>query len=335
MTDFWENKRLNQNLSFYMLAPFLEEAGRMLRAARILWHPWSRRRGEELDRIGVELRNHAHFLRERAFGWSQHVPALHVEHSYMHLGSIPHSWYFNRDETPKECPEAVPYLVSGALKLLFAVSPVYQKIAKSDWSTASQGESWFGHIETLMESPCLGTRPEITDEVLQHLLVKAALTECHGLAHTLAIAEDNFSRYEEKHTSKKPKRKPSGFTREQMAALAEEIGTSFENIEAVMTSEYSKWWDVSQLYANRVDATREVILDGLSLSPELTASLQSAWIIGSPSHGERTGPDCHSEYDRELVERCVRMFIGYFRLVIDQANAGTLFTPERVLLEQK
>lgn len=186
-----------------------------------------------------------------------------------------------------------------------------------------------------MESPCRGTALETSDKVLQQLFVTAALTECYGLAHTLAIAEDNFSRYEEKHRGKKARRKPSSFTHEQMAELADSIGTSYENVEAAMTTEYSNWWQVSQMYVDRVEAERSTILDCLHIRSLYRDHMEVAWITGTPSHGESSGPDCHSEYDRELVERCVRAFIGYFHLIIDQANAGTLFTPARTLIEKQ
>lgn len=114
MTGFWEHKTANQNLSFYMLAPFLEEAGRLIRAASLLWHPWSVRRREELKRIAYELQNEARRCRGLAFGWSQHVPALEVPGNCLMLDAIAHSWYYGGDELPAECPEVVPSLLGRA-----------------------------------------------------------------------------------------------------------------------------------------------------------------------------------------------------------------------------
>jgi hypothetical protein len=167
------------------------------------------------------------------------------------------------------------------------------------------------------------------------LFVKAALQECEGLAATLGSAENSLASYDERHNGKKQKRSACRMSPEEMAAIADQFNLDYDTLVDTLSLEFSSWSHVADHYADRASALRASFLAGLPLGSAEQSTVAAAYVTGMISHHGGSAPECRTESDRELVERCVRTFIGYFRLVIDQANAGTLFTPEHVLIEKK
>lgn len=133
---FWETKARNRAVMMYPFAPFLEEAGILLRAARRLWHPWSVRRLKELEEIANNLEGKAKMLRQRGLIWSSTIFPLDsgLSPEFVFSNAVWRRYHHDRNDLKDACPLIVSYLVSSATRILFFLLPIFEKIEKAEWS---------------------------------------------------------------------------------------------------------------------------------------------------------------------------------------------------------
>ena len=305
MLNFWEAKMKNRMVLLYTLAPFLEEAGSLLRAAAILWHPWSVKRSEELEKIACELRNDAQLARSKGLSWACSIHELGGDSAFL-LSTSAHTRYYKKESGPEACPEAVPFLVNGAVQILLLLLPVYQKIEKMAWEEKNLVKVLCEKIEVLMESPCIGAVPELSEELIRILGMRGMLLECEGLSYTQAKIEDSFS----EHNKKSKKKRGVSLSDAEIHNLAEEIGMPFETVKEVFEREYSPWWKRMEKYEKQAQGLGAQFVSLLSIRDEVQRAMLSAWRHGMVI--QNGTPNCWSESQLESSEKIIQTFISMF-----------------------
>ena len=240
--EFWHDKMRTRMVSRYYFAPFLEEAGTLLLASKYLWHPWSVRRRDELTELAYKLKGRAKTIRTSGLAWECNESAFGQDPAHLLSTSVYYRYHGNTDV--ESCPEAAPYLVSAAAKILMLILPALEKLEMQDYEEKGWVRWTSEIIETLMGPTYIGSMPEISEEAVRCLGIRAALLECEGLAATQAILEDTFNRTHDRSRRKKS----SELSEEQLRKLADEIGMSFETVKEVFTTGFSSWWDEARKY---------------------------------------------------------------------------------------
>jgi hypothetical protein len=159
-----------------------------------------------------------------------------------------HHRYYGGESFGVELSEATPILVAAATRLLFRIVPTMKKIEQEEFVNIGL-RSLQGMIETLIESPCIGTYPEIPERAMRALGTHGTLLECEGLAYMQARVADSF----DKRTGN-TKRKQSALSVAELRKLADEIGMPFASVQEVFERAYSSWWKVSEGYKVRAQS---------------------------------------------------------------------------------
>lgn len=318
MLGFWETKMRNKMIFMYSFAPFLEEAGTLLLGAKYLWHPWSVKRTDELAKISYELKDRARTLRQRGLAWASSVSEFGEDPAYLLSTSAHHRHHGNDTKTP--CPEATPYMVSMATKLLFVLLPAFKKA--EELSCEEKGwVKWLSEIiEILMESPYNNPALEISEGMMRTVGLHGVLIECEGLAYTQAIIEDSFDR---KNESSKRKKK-SDLSEAELRKLAYEIGVPFEVVKEVFETKFSSWWNQATKYRDQAQAQREIFLSSLSAEEQIKVSIGAVWDPGMATQNGH--PECWSEKELRNSEGIIKTFISMFLFFAENGESGHLAT---------
>ncbi|GEM_PF-4567639 len=324
MLGFWETKMRNRMVSMYSFAPFLEEAGTLLLAAKHTWHPWSLKRLEELTKLAYTLKDRAKTFRQRGLAWASSVSEFGEDPAYLLSTSVYSRYYGNK--TKSTYPEATPYLVSAATQLLFLLLPAFEKVEEMSWEENGLVKWLHEILETLMESPCIGVFPSIPDELLKIISTDAILLECEGLAYTQATLEDSFAR----NNTDVRRKKKSDLSDAQLRKLAQEIDVSFDTIKEVFETEYSSWWNQVADYRKQAQAQKELFLFSLPVEPSIKDAIRVVWDSGMTTQDNSIR--CWDTSELTGSERIIKMFISL--LLSFQRNKETEYlNPARTFLE--
>lgn len=305
----------NKMILMYSLAPFLEEAGALLLGARHLWHPWSVRRIDELVKISYTLRDQATTLRQRGLAWASNSLEFKGYSTCLLATSVYHRYYDNDTKPP--CPEAAPYMVQAATNLLFTILPVIQKIEELEYK--GNLVRWLAEIlETLKESPYIGSTPELSEEMMRIVGTHAILIECEGLAYMQATIEDSFHR----NNKDARKTKQSDLSEDKLRDLASEIDMPFEVVKEVFETEFSSWWDQAQAYREQAQAQREIFLSFLFAKDRIKQAIRAARDPGRTTQNGHT--ECWGEKEYRESEMVIKTFISMFLSFKDSGLKGYL-----------
>ena len=326
MSDFWEgfwhDKMRTRMVSRYYFAPFLEEAGTLLLASKYLWHPWSVRRRDELTELAYKLKGRAKAIRRSGLAWACNESAFGQDPAHLLSASVYYRYHGNTDI--ESYPEAAPYLVSAAAKILMLILPALEKLEVQDYEEKGWVRWTSEIIETLMESTYIGSVPEISEEAVRCLGIHAVFLECEGLAATQAILEDNFDR---KH-GRPRRKKSSGLSEEQLRKLADEIGMSFETVKEVLETEFSSWWGEAKKYIDHAEEQKTFIISSLGIDDSIMGLVKSAWDDGMThngiTHNGSMNDMYYSEGELGKSENIIKTIIAMFLNAIDSDH---LFLP--------
>lgn len=350
MLGFWEAKMRNRKIFVYSLAPFLEEAAILLLAAKRLWHPWSVKRLEELERIACDLKDRARFMRQCGLGWAGNISKFGEEFAGLLALSVYHR-YHSRDgkaaspsaassgpngPSAMSSGQAAAYLVSAAVRILFLLRPVFQKIEELSWEEKGWTKWLSQIIETLMESPCLGSEPEITDEMIKIIAEQAVLLECEGLCHMQAEIEDSFNKRNKSAGLSRPGggRKKSDLSEAELRNLAAEIDLPFETVKEVFETEYSSWRDQAKQYRDQAQTRKEIFISLLPTEDHIKSAIADAWDIGWAT--QKSQPDCWSETEVMKAEKIIKTFIAMFTAHLENPlKLAPNLTAENFLQDQR
>lgn len=311
---FWETKAQRRALYMYQFAPFLEEAGLLLLSARRLWHHWSVGRQEELKKVAFDLNRCARSLRISGLVWSGETLNAALENPRLTLNcSVYHRYY--TDELKEACPEAAHILTSAAARILFFLLPEFEKAEKAEWREKGRVKWLSEIIETLMESPCIGPCPQITEDVQKILGLHALLLECEGLAQTQAHLETILTaRSGESRLRKKNK---SSLSYDQICKLAADINVPVETLKDALESEHSKWWDQAGEFRRQAQTQKEKFLSLLSVGDDIKLTIRSAYEPGSATS---ESPSYLTEEDCAVTERAIKLLVMRLAAWIGQAD---------------
>jgi hypothetical protein len=321
--SFWEDKHRKENVFLYNLTPFLEEIRILLLTASEMWHPWSPKRKKELQKLSYDFRSRADRLRTLGPSWAAGGDAGYLLSTYM-----PHRYIRHDREERCECPEAVPYFVSAAIKMLFQLVPLFEKIEERNWQ---QGHKWvpgaYNFIEDLYESPASGDKPDVPHEAIKCLAIHGTLLECNLLAQAQAEFEDALDRQEEKYSGKKRKRKKVKWTKDdmdRMHKLADDIGCPLDWIMDAESTEYSPWWEKAQRFRDQAKVHQEMFVSQLPISPESQRTVLNAWECGVVSRSFSIDTYLLSETTLADIEKTITALIASFIEVCDTADKEVL-----------
>ncbi|MBI2056511.1 MAG: hypothetical protein HYT37_04005 [Candidatus Sungbacteria bacterium] len=331
MLGFWQAKMRNRMIFMYSFAPFLEEAGTLILGAKHLWYPWSVKRADELTKISYALQDRARTLRQRGLAWASNVSEFGEDPAYLLSTSVHHRYHNN--DTKISCPEAVPYMVSAAIKLLFILLPMFKKVEELSYEEKGLVKWLSEMIETLMESPYANPALEISDNMIRTIGTHGILIECEGLSYTQATIEDSFDR--KNRNSKRKKR--SDLSDAELRKLAFEIGMPFEVVKEVFETEFSSWWNQATKYRNQAQAQRETFLSSLSAEDRIKEGIRIAWNPGTTT--QNCHPECWGEKELNKSERIIKTFISMFLFFAENGeseNPATLYRlSKKKLIEPK
>jgi len=257
----------------YTFAPLLEETGILILGASYLWHPWSRKRIAELKNISASLIETARDLREKGLSWASNTSGFGDSSGYILRASTPHRYHANEDRVPN--PEATPYMVAAALKILFFLLSEFEKVENTHYEERGGVERISKIIETLMEAPYHNPSLEISDDVLKLLGLHGILMECESLAHTQGTIENRFNR-----DNKTAKKKKSNLTDAELKKLAIELNIPFDALKEIFETECSSWRHEAQEYQEKADVQKEIFLSHLSEDAQILESVRAAWDPG-------------------------------------------------------
>ncbi|MDO8500184.1 MAG: hypothetical protein Q7S66_06065 [bacterium] len=313
MLEFWQTKMRHRMIFMYSFAPFLEEAGTLLLGAKHLLPLWSVKRAEELSRISYILKDRARTLRQRGLAWAGNASEFGEDPAYLLSQSVHHRYHRGDIKTP--CPEAAPYMVSAATKLLLILFPMCQKVEELSFEEKGWAKWLAEIIETLMEAPYGNPAPEVSENMTRALSAHGILIECEGLSYTQAMIDDNF---EQKKNSKRKKK--SEFSDDELRKLAHKIGMPFETVKDVFETESSPWWDQSAEYGNLAQVQQEIFWSSLPVEDQIKKKIRVVWDPGVPAQDCR--PECWGEKERDKAERIIKTFISLFLSFVDSERAG-------------
>ena len=297
--DFWENRRRNAKIAFLPIPPFFDRAGLLLYQAADLWHEWGLKRSKELKECGYLMMEGAQMMRRNGLGWLGSSEKLEED-----AGHLLSSFCFHRQEgiklrkpdekEPPRCPEAVPYLVHAAFLIMEHCVPMFKVIAKEEYTEAGWAPKLFGIMEKLAESPCIGSRPVITDETLHALGIQGVLLECQGLAYTQAHIEDSYT-----ESAGKKKRKKASRSDEEIHRMAADIGVDFDVLKDVLETESSPWWREYERYEKEAMARNAgLVFSGDDAIDEIIRQTVNDGYVDCGSHykcyREETLADCEA-----------------------------------------
>ena len=305
--NFWQNKSIEKNVMLYALAPLFQEAAGLLCTAAHLWHPWSIKRVEELETLARSLSGEAATLRQRGLGWACQDSRLVANPSYILCGASHHRRYKKSDEqTIEQHPEATPYFVTAAVHVLFLTLEIFGRISEKEFGQRHWIPKISVMIEQLMESPCIGSKPEISNEMRRVIALRGIFAECEGLAYTMARIEDQ---YRFKH--KTAKRKRSDLSDEQIGALADDLGVDFNVLKEMFETEHSSWRKISERYKKDAELlTANFFSKDFDIPQTTRVAMQSSWELGRTEISHL--PDYFNEDEMNSAENVIKAFISMF-----------------------
>lgn len=317
MLGFWETKMKDKMISMYSFAPFLEEAGTLLLGAKYLWHPWSIKRIDELAQASHTLKDAAKTLRQRGLAWGGNALELGGDTTHLLSTSVYYRYHGHSNDGAKiSCPEAAPYMVSTAAKLLFTLLPSFQKVEK----VFSEEEYWIKWlpeiIEKIVEAPYYNQALEIPNNILRIAGMHGVLTECEGLAYTQATIEDSFN----KNNENRKRKKKSNLSEAELRKLALEIGMPFKAVKETFKTEFSSWWDQVKKYSNLAQTQRKGFLSSMSAENRIKEAIMAVWDPGMPT--QYSHPECLSESNLKKSEVVITTFISMLLFFAEHEKSG-------------
>lgn len=249
MQEFWENKIQDERISLYPLTPVLELAGILVNGARRHWHPWSTKRNSEMLSIEYWLSDRAKFLRS----WGVRTTFSHLTTEQDDYGNRCLPYRSLTNEHAKTDPEIAIFYGSIAFKFLINILPHLEKIGSKNSSLANAVNIARIHqtIETLSEAPYVDNHRVVQPDHLRALAEMAIHLECHCIAISQAMLEDDYAR-----ENNIKKRKKSQLSDEAIRKLADEIRCSFETLKAILETEGSSWWEKAKAHRKDAEAVR-------------------------------------------------------------------------------
>lgn len=302
--EFWRNKLLHQKVATYLIAPALEIAGALLRAAGNMWHPVKRREQKKIIAVACDLGDKATILRTNGIGWLSQTK-LGDGASALVSGHPKRLYHGVRGATPETAPASAIKLVELASFFLSRFDSALLKMEREH-----HNERWltgwlFERRETLLE--IIPEEVAFSDDVIRALTTLAMLLECEMLAHLQALIEDKASRGGGKVRTRKPE-----LTDEEIAKLANDIDVPVDAVHAAFSREYSGWWDVSARFLCAAEREREKV-SGMLFDREAIENVRAAFDVGSPyaDLSPQLLSDQASKEAAIVTELLIGMFLAY------------------------
>lgn len=277
----WEVRRRDERIRRYLLSAILEDLSMLLGAAQRLWHPWSLQRKSALASIAYQLSEGALHARRKGVQWvCEKIGVDRGNSSPTHvLGQA--TYLRNYQElvvTPQA--DAAMRIVATVGHVMIRMLPVFAQAEGTEYAGECAVKAYSKLIEPLMEFPGVRDCEPPADEVFAEIGTLAFQLECEGLAFTQAMIEDG---YKHEHPEKK-QRQRSRLSDEQLRALADEIGTTFENLKSVFETVHSSWWEQSRMFRSQADPQLGALVRAILGSD----STREAFVLGTPE----TPPGC-------------------------------------------
>lgn len=289
--NYWQAKMRNKHVAAMAMLPMMSVASALINLAGTLWHPWGRKRANELRVMSSTINQRTNDMRRSGLGWAAGIFDDKHRVGYI-LSNSSFKRYFDESILGEPAPSLVPQLVSSAIAALFCVRDIATKISAIEHDAGST--VWIDElIETLSESPAAGSLPNVSDAALVALGDCGVLLECEGLTYMLALIEDRHAR-----ASGKEKKKEPSLSDSEIFRLANEIGVDPVILKEVFETQGSSWWECSEKYKIGARSATESYF-ALSFAQPASAELMQRWQTGSVSSG-----------DSDVVCREVETFSG-------------------------